>query len=127
MINHVLFRYIYSVAQLITENTFDYLPDATAKYPFIYFGESFNNEANNVELYGEITQTVHIYGLRTDRKTLDDWSAKLLQELRNNKSFLNYKISYKKSSVRDLQDNTDVQPLIHRVLEVDFFYNKERN
>lgn len=127
MINHVLFRYIYSVSQSITENTFDYLPDSTAKYPFVFIGEVFNTEVNNLEIYGDISQTIHIYGLRTDRKTIDDWTSKMLQELRSRKSILNYNISYKNSSIRDIPDNTDVQPLIHRVLEVDFFYNKERN
>lgn len=126
MINHILFRYIYTVAQKVTDNTFDYLPNAQTKYPFIYIGEVFNNEAINLEVYGGIVQTIHIYGLRTDRRKIDEWTSAILQELRNSKSYLNYNISYRKSTVRDLQDNTDVQPLIHRVLEVEFFYNKEQ-
>lgn len=53
----------------ITENTFDYVLAASAKYPFIYIGESTERLPNS-ELVEDVEQTIHLWGKRTDRVAL---------------------------------------------------------
>ena len=44
--NHELFRLIYQLAEAKAP-TFDFLPEAGTKYPFIYIGENTAQEAQN--------------------------------------------------------------------------------
>lgn len=122
--NHAIFRKIFEVCLSVHKRTFDYLPDADTKYPFIYVGENQNLETENHELYGILHQTIHIYHSRTERAELDNMTSQLLRELRKLDIAYNYAISYKRNEQRDIPDNTDVKPLIHRALDISFNYSE---
>ena len=62
--NHELFGLIYQLAEAKAP-TFDFLPEAGTKCPFIYIGENMTaQEAQNNDLWGTVGQTVHIYATR---------------------------------------------------------------
>lgn len=68
---HQLFKELYSVLPFVGK-TFDYLPEAGTKYPFIFIGETYDREQSNFDLIGNLNQTIHIYGLRTQRFQLSE-------------------------------------------------------
>ncbi|WP_293956803.1 hypothetical protein [uncultured Streptococcus sp.] len=123
--NHAIFRKIFSESLKVTNRTFDYLPDVGTKYPFIFIGENSNTDETNLDLLGNTTQTVHIYATRTQRAELDELTTKLINALKSSRMAFEYAISYQYCTQQDAPDNTDVQPLIHRVLDISFSYNKK--
>lgn len=123
--NHAIFRHVFAESLKVTDRTFDYLPDAGTQYPFIYIGESDGRDETNFDLLGSATQTVHIYATRTQRSELDELTASILNALKSARMAFEYAISYQSCNQQDAPDNTDVQPLIHRALDISFFYNKK--
>lgn len=122
--NHAIFRLVFAEGLKVTDRTFDYLPDAGTQYPFIYIGESSNANETNFDLFGNATQTIHIYATRRQRAELDNLTSLLLNALRGSCGAYDYAINFVSCNQQDAPDNTDVQPLIHRVLDISFFYNK---
>ncbi|MEQ9809184.1 hypothetical protein [Streptococcus jiangjianxini] len=122
--NHAVFRHIFAEGLKVTERTFDYLPDAGTQYPFIYVGENANTDEGNYDLLGNVSQTVHFYAERTQRAELDNMTSHLLTLLKSSRMAFDYAISYQFCNQQDAPDHTDVLPLIHRVLDISFTYNK---
>ena len=123
--NHAIFRHVFAESLKVTSRTFDYLPDAGTQYPFIYVGESDGRDETNFDLLGNTTQTVHIYSTRTQRAELDNLTSLLLDSLRTPRVAYGYAVNFVSCNQQDAPDNTDVQPLIHRVLDISFSYNKK--
>ena len=123
--SQAIFRHVFGQSLEVTDRTFDYLPDAETQYPFVYIGENANTDETNFDLFGNASQTVHIYAVRTQRAELDEISSKLLNALRTSRTALEYTINFQSCNQQDAPDNTDVQPLIHRVLDIYFTYNKK--
>ena len=123
--NHAIFRYVFTEGLKVTDRTFDYLPDAGAQYPFVYVGESSNTDETNFDLFGNASQTVHIYATRTQRAELDNLTSRLLNALKGSRGAYDYAINFVSCNQQDAPDNTDVHPLIHRVLDISFNYNKK--
>lgn len=121
---HSIFRAIYGIANKIGD-TYDYLPDAQAKYPFIYIGELFNTDNSRSDLNGNMTQTIHIYGKLTNRKTIMEYETRLHDELKRLREAYGYHVSMGEYTTRLIQDNTDVQPLLHLVVDVNFMYTRK--
>lgn len=122
--NHELFRLIYQLAEAKTP-TFDFLPEAGTKYPFIYIGENTAQEAQNNDLWGTVGQTVHIYATREQRAYLDDISAYLETLVKNISGKWEYNLNHTTADKQIIPDNTDVQPLLHVVLDFSFTYTKK--
>ena len=122
--NHAIFRLVFAEGLKVTDRTFDYLPDAGTQYPVIYVGESSNVNETNFDLFGNATQTIHIYATRRQRAELDNLTSLLLNALRGSCGAYDYAINFVSCNQQDAPDNTDIQPLIHRVLDISFFYNK---
>ena len=76
--NHAIFRLVFAEGLKVTDRTFDYLPDTGTQYPFIYVGESSNANETNFDLFGNATQTIHIYATRRQRAELDNLTSLLL-------------------------------------------------
>ena len=122
--NHALFRRIFAVSKPRVD-TYDYLPDVKSRYPFVYIGENNGSEMPNNDLLGSVRQTVHLYGLRTDRANLDDISAYLETEAKRVHDGYDYHLLHSSTSKQTIPDNTDVQPLLHIVLDFTFTYTKK--
>lgn len=125
--NHAIFRHVFGLGLKVTDRTFDYLPNAETQYPFIYIGENANTDETNFDLFGNATQTVHIYATRMQRAELDELTSQLLNLVRTSRVASEYAISFQSCNQQDAPDNTDIQPLIHRVLDISFNYNKKEN
>lgn len=124
--NHDLFRTLFELCQKKVK-TFDFLPNAQEKYPFVYLGENNGIETPNNDLLGTIRQTVHIYGLRAQRTVLDDISAFLETEVKRIRKGHAFYLSYTSANKQTIADNTDNQPLLHIVLDFTFNYTKKEN
>lgn len=121
---HALFRRLFAISN-IRVATYDFLPDAKSAYPFVYIGENNGTESPNKDLLGRIRQTVHLYGLREDRANLDDISAYLENEVKRTQDGYDYHLHHASTSKQIIPDNTDVQPLLHIVLDFTFDYTKK--
>lgn len=122
--NHELFRLIYQMAEK-REKTFDFLPEAGTQYPFIYIGENSAQEARNRDLFGTVSQTVHIYAKTSQRATLDDISAYLETMVKLISGKWEYHLQHTTTNKQIIPDNTDVQPLLHVVLDFAFNFTKK--
>ena len=122
--NHELFRLIYQMAEK-REKTFDFLPEAGTQYPFIYIGENSAQEAQNRDLFGTVSQTVHIYAKTSQRATLDDISAYLETMVKLITGKWEYHLQHTTTNKQVIPDNTDVQPLLHVVLDFTFKFTKK--
>jgi hypothetical protein len=122
--NHDLFRNLFSLCN-VRVDTYDYLPDAETKYPFVYLGENNGSDIPNNDVLGTVRQTIHLYGLREHRAHLDKISAYLEGAVKLLKDGHEHKLAHLSTSKQVIPDNTDVQPLIHIVLDVTFNYTKK--
>ena len=122
--NHDLFRKIFAISDARVD-TYDYLPEADAKYPFVYVGENNGSDTPNNDLIGTARQTVHIYGIRADRAKIDNISAYLESVLKHLKEGDEYNFNHRNTEKQVIADNTDVQPLLHIVLDFTFNYTKK--
>lgn len=122
--NHDLFRKIFAISDARVD-TYDYLPNADAKYPFVYVGENNGSDTPNNDLIGTARQTVHIYGIRANRAKIDNISAYLENVLKYLKDGYEYNFNHRNTEKQVIADNTDVQPLLHIVLDFTFNYTKK--
>ena len=122
--NHDLFRKIFAISDARVD-TYDYLPNADAKYPFVYVGENNGSDTPNNDLIGTARQTVHIYGIRAHRANIDNISAYLENVLKHLKDGYEYNFNHRTTEKQVIADNTDVQPLLHIVLDFTFNYTKK--
>lgn len=122
--NHDLFRKIFAISDASVD-TYDYLPNAEASYPFVYIGQYNGSDTPNNDLYGTVRQTVHIYGTRKNRSKIDNISAYLENTVKYFKDGYEYNFNHFKTDKQVIADNTDVQPLLHIVLDFTFSYTKK--
>lgn len=122
--NHDLFRKIFAISDARVD-TYDYLPGADTKYPFVYIGENNGSDTPNNDLIGTARQTVHIYGIRADRAKIDNISVYLENVLKHLKDGYEYNFNHRNTEKQVIADNTDVQPLLHIVLDFTFNYTKK--
>ena len=122
--NHDLFRKIFAISDARVD-TYDYLPGADTKYPFVYIGENNGSDTPNNDLIGTARQTVHIYGIRADRAKIDNISAYLESVLKHLKDGYEYNFNHRNTEKQVIADNTDIQPLLHIVLDLTFNYTKK--
>ncbi|AUG50488.1 TPA: hypothetical protein VB744_001426 [Streptococcus pyogenes] len=125
--NTAVFRQIFKECLRVTKNTYDYLPNANTKYPFVYIGESSNTPNNNSEMMGMIRQTIHVYGELKKRSEIDDIVANLHDKIISLTSAYGYNIQIDRINEQTLPDNSDTTPLLHTVLDVYLTYTKKEN
>ena len=119
-----MFRKLFALFDLRVD-TYDYLPNADAQYPFVYIGEYNGSDTPNNDLYGSVRQTVHIYGTRKNRSKIDNISAYLENTVKHFKEGYEYNFNHRTTEKQVIADNTDVQPLLHIVLDFTFNYTKK--
>jgi len=122
--NHALHRKLFGLSDLRVD-TYYYLHNADAQDPFVYIGEYNGSDTPNNDLYGTVRQTVHIYGIRAHRAKIDDISAYLENVLKHLKEGYEYNFNHRTTEKQVIPDNTDVQPLLHIVLDFTFNYTKK--
>lgn len=125
--NNAVFRQIFKECLAVTKNTYDYLPNANAKYPFAYIGESSNTPSNNSGMMGVIRQTIHVYGELKKRSEIDNVVTNLHDKIISLTSAYGYNFRVDRINEQTLPDNSDTTPLLHTVLDVYLTYTKKGN
>ena len=119
-----LFRKLYiECSQLLS--TYDFLDKEEIPYPFAYIGEAFGRDYPNNDLYGELTQTIHIYAERHQTSILDTKISQLHNTLSQMTEAFDYNVKLQDLQFNIIPDNTGVQPLQHVVVECLFTYTKK--
>ena len=119
-----LFRKIYiECSQLLS--TYDFLDKEEIPYPFAYIGEAIGRDYPNNDLYGELTQTIHIYAERHQTSIVDTKISQLHNALSQMTEAFDYNVKLQDLQFNIIPDNTGVQPLQHVVVECVFTYTKK--
>lgn len=118
-----IYRAIYGLCAEIVD-TYDHIPNAQAKYPFAVLTDQSQQDMANNDLLGRYELTLRLYSTVRQREQLDD----ITSELRDRLIFLDqahqYSLAFDGFHLRELQENQEGQPLIHRILTINFNYNK---
>ena len=117
-----LFNEIFSKSQAMGYATYDYLPDASAPYPFVHVDESDSDDIinNKDDILGDILQTVHVWGYADDRATFKSIEWDIKQMLRDLYSLKNYYVRLQSLNSTVNIDRTTNDSLLHGVIEVGY-------
>ncbi|WP_206393988.1 hypothetical protein, partial [Cytobacillus horneckiae] len=87
-------------------------------------GETFNQDAATKSgLYYTIQQRIHVYHTIKNRRDLTNMVETLKRECRFLKGTDKYFINCKKAQSQIIPDNTDTEPLLHAIIELEFRLN----
>ena len=102
-----------------------FLPPADTPYPFVYIGDSQQiDDANKSAVFGSVYQTIHIW--HNNPKERGTVSAMLLDAktvCREIRHTANFSWTVRNITQRIIPDNTTKSPLLHGVLEVEFYFS----
>lgn len=105
-------------------DTYDYLPAKEASLPFVFVGEQFDQDRQTKSsLYGDVQQTIHIYGGKRQRRQVNDMINRLKVELRKLKRTDNFYLTWKGINSQIMIDNSTSTTLLHGIVEVEFTFN----
>lgn len=122
--NFSIFRKLYQLCDSFAP-TFDYVPDADEKYPFIWLDGQTDVARINNDVLGMVSQQIRLYGLRKDRKQLDEWTARLRDEAISMREAFGYRVSLNEFNVRVLSEYSNSTLILFYHIDVTFNYNKE--
>ena len=124
--NNAIFRKVMSICKK-NENarSFDYLPKGDEKYPFIFVGNVNSEDENNSDLIGVSNVDLDVYGLRSDRNTLDVIQMSLNNEFIRLDEAFNYNVRVTRIIADVRPDNTDTQPLLRVMFRLTIEYTKK--
>lgn len=119
---------LYDAVFLLSLNqgykTVDYLPPKGFAYPFVFIGETFNQDAvTKSGLYHNIQQRIHVYHTNRNRRELTSIVETIKKESRLLKRTENYYVNCRNAQSQILPDNTDTEPLLHAIIELEFRLN----
>jgi hypothetical protein len=101
------------------------LPPEDTPYPFYYLGDSLQTDSENKSaVFGNVQQVIHIW--HNDTKQRGTVSAMLLYAktiCREISKTANFSWNVRNITQRIIPDNTTKNPLIHGVLEVEFYFS----
>lgn len=119
-----VFDAIFKASVELGYNTFDYLPDSSEGLPFVYVGEQFDQDRKTKQfLYGDVQQTIHIYGDQKKRREVSTMIDKLKVAIRRIKRTENFYINVRNVTGQILIDDSTSKPLQHGIIEVDLTFN----
>lgn len=102
-----------------------FLPPDGTPYPFVYLGESqLIDDANNkTAVFGFVHQTVHIWhNDPRQRGTVSSMALTIKQAARGIEQTTNFNWHVRGVDQRILPDNTTKQPLLHGVVDIEFYF-----
>lgn len=119
-----VFREIFEICKGVGP-TFDYLPDSNQQLPFVFVGESMNSVQQNSDLFGRVTQTLHVYGKRIQRKQVNESMVKIHDQLLDLEGKHGYSIQLTNYFEQLIPDNSDTVPLLHGIIDLTITYTKK--
>lgn len=119
-----LFNEIFKRALTLGYTVVDYSPanNPSLPYPFIHIGETISVDLSDNKRFirGELTQTIHVWGLASNRALFYDISHRLKNELRQISKLKNYYVRFLNLNSNDIYDNTTDDDLLHGIIEVEY-------
>lgn len=102
-----------------------FLPPEDTPYPFVYIGDnSLTDEANKSAVFGKVHQVIHIWHNNPrQRGTVSEMMLNVKTVCRGIAKTDNFSWNIRGINQRVIPDNTTKSPLLHGVLEVDFYFN----
>lgn len=101
------------------------LPPENAPYPFVYLADSQQTDRTNKNaVFGTVYQTIHVWG-STPRKrgTVSAMLLEIKGICRSLEHTPNFSWMIENINQRILADTTTKQPLLHGMLEVEFWFS----
>ncbi|MBO5789541.1 MAG: hypothetical protein J6V82_04555 [Clostridia bacterium] len=102
-----------------------FMPPEDAPYPFVYLGDcqEADTDCKNA-VYGNVHLTIHFWHNNPrQRGTVSSMIADIKGICRNITKTAHYSWDVRGMSSRIFPDNTTKSPLLHGVLEVDFYFS----
>lgn len=102
-----------------------FLPPDDTPYPFIYLGDcQQTDEANKSAVFGHVHQVIHIWHNNPkQRGTVSEMMLNVKNVCRNIGRTAHHSWDARGMTSRIIPDNTTKSPLLHGVLEVDFYFS----
>lgn len=118
-----IFDTIMELSQEAGYDTFDYLPDESQAYPFVYVGYQQNiDQITSTRLLGTTHIQIDVYAEYDRRFEVSRILNDLLNIISHHKKTKNFNYNVVNSQSQLLGDNTTDIPLIHGVLEIEIKY-----
>lgn len=102
-----------------------FLPPDGTPYPFVYLGDcQLVDDANKSAVFGNVYQTIHVWSnTPKNRGTVSQMLLNIKQICRQLEHTNNFAWSLRNVNQRIIPDNTTKEPLLHGVLDVEFFFS----
>ena len=102
-----------------------FLPSEDTPYPFVYLADSFMVDIQNkTKVNGTVSQTIHVWHNNPgQRGTVSSMMLRVKSLVRHITETGNYGWFVRNMSQRIITDNTTKAPLLHGVVEVDFYFS----
>jgi hypothetical protein len=101
------------------------MPPEDTPYPFIYLGDNQENDTDCKNgVYGRVHQTIHFWHNNTrQRGVVSDMIFNAKKLCKSIQRTAHYSWEARGMTSRIFPDNTTKSPLLHGVLEVDFYFS----
>lgn len=104
--------------------TFDYLPDESQAYPFVYVGYQHNiDNITKTRFLGKTHIQIDVYAEHNRRFEVSRILNDLLNVIQHNRRTEHYNYTVVNSESQLMGDNTTDIPLIHGILELEIQYS----
>ncbi|WP_339236899.1 hypothetical protein [Oceanobacillus sp. FSL W7-1281] len=117
---------IYKISMQLGYDTFNYLPDGKAPYPFVYVGETFNtSRRTKFNRFGDYVVRVHVYANQPERnrKTVTEMRNAIENAFYRLKRTDGYQVLNHNTTGQVMDDNSTGTPLLHGVLSCEATLN----
>lgn len=128
----LLFDDIFKRSMHLGYDTYDYLPAASASYPFVFVGEQFNTDLRTKRfLYGSINQTVHVYAVQRNgqqshgmgRAEFTTMLESIKTEMRSIRRLERFRVRVDSVTDQVMIDTSSPTTLYHGVIEAEYTFN----
>lgn len=102
-----------------------FLPPEDTPYPFYYLGDTRQNDKElKGTTHGLVYQTIHLWHNNPQQRgTFSNLLLAAKSVCRSIQKTKNYAWTVRSLNQRILPDNTTVQPLLHGIIEVEFYFS----
>lgn len=101
------------------------LPPEGTPYPFVYLGDTTSDDRlTKTQINGVVYQTIHVWSnTPKNRGTVSEMLSEIKRLCRIISETHNFSWSVRNVSQRIIPDNTTGTPLLHGVLEIEFYFS----
>lgn len=122
--SRAVFRQLFKISNDLMD-TYDYLPDAEAKYPFCFVENGRDFEMRIREVAGTVSIMTHWFFTRDQASDVDSLVAKFHDKLKHIDSFLPYHMEMTSWTSRPQPEAPDSPGIMHFIAEIDIDYTRK--